>query len=692
MNAQTGFKMRQSDKKLVPFAGGFDTESSPWEAKPGRVRYAQNFEVSVNGGYADIRGYERFDGRTAPSAGTYSIIEVTITGEFSVGDTITQLVSGATAYVLAVVSTESPQYLVVTQVTGTFDGTNALQVSAVTEGTPATATVSSGAQTARLHAVYTNLAADRYRSSIAAVPGEGSILGVWMLNDVKYAFRNAVGSATAAMYKSTASGWSLVALGREIAFTSGGTYEIAEGDTITGATSAATAVITRVVLSSGSWASGDAAGYLVFATDTGTFQAENLNVGGNLNVATIAGDASAITLQPGGRYEFENSNFGGEANAKRMYGVDGVNFGFEFDGTVFVRIRTGMASDTPTHLCIHKLHLFFSFGSSVQHSAITAPYIWEVILGAGEIAAGDTVTGLKGEPGETTNATLGIYCANRIHMLYGTSVADWELVRYREEIGARFGTIQAAGSTMFVDQGGIKTIRVTQAYGNFAHDSLTQHIQTWVNEKRTLTACSCLCREKNQYRVFFSDDSALYVTLVKNKVIGVMPQVLGHTVTAMFSLEANDGTEVIMFGSDNGMIYQMEKGTSFDGDPYDGLLYIQYAHQNAMTTNKIYQSTTLEVEGSGYAEFNFTYELGYGSVDIAQPEGEAAALSLSYQLWDSGTWDVGTWDGQALTPTRYRTVGKAENISLIITRRSDEFEPLTFNGAVLRYLPGRDLR
>ena len=30
-----------------------------------------------------------------------------------------------------------------------------------------------------------------------------------------------------------------------------------------------------------------------------------------------------------------------------MYGVDGVNNGFEFDGTVFVKINTGMATDAP---------------------------------------------------------------------------------------------------------------------------------------------------------------------------------------------------------------------------------------------------------------------------------------------------------------------------------------------------------
>ncbi len=81
---------------------------------------------------------------------------------------------------------------------------------------------------------------------------------------------------------------------RTIAFTSGGTYQIIANDTVTGATSGATARVYYVDLSSGTWAGGDAAGTLYLDGQIGTFQAENLNVGGNTNVATIAGNSSAI--------------------------------------------------------------------------------------------------------------------------------------------------------------------------------------------------------------------------------------------------------------------------------------------------------------------------------------------------------------------------------------------------------------
>lgn len=63
-----------------------------------------------------------------------------------------------------------------------------------------------------------------------------------------------------------------------IPFSSGGTNEIAAGDLITGATSGAKATVSKVLLYSGTWAGGDAAGFFIIERDslTGTFGSENV--------------------------------------------------------------------------------------------------------------------------------------------------------------------------------------------------------------------------------------------------------------------------------------------------------------------------------------------------------------------------------------------------------------------------------
>lgn len=66
------------------------------------------------------------------------------------------------------------------------------------------------------------------------------------------------------------------ALRKVIEFTSGGTDEIKAGDKLHGNTSDATAVIQQVIIDSGTWAGGDAAGWLVLeaASLSGNFEGE----------------------------------------------------------------------------------------------------------------------------------------------------------------------------------------------------------------------------------------------------------------------------------------------------------------------------------------------------------------------------------------------------------------------------------
>jgi hypothetical protein len=81
---------------------------------------------------------------------------------------------------------------------------------------------------------------------------------------------------------------------KTVAYTSGGTDQILVGMIITGASSAASGLVTAITLTSGTWAGGTAAGVITLRGVRGTFQAENLNVTASSfsNCATIAADAA----------------------------------------------------------------------------------------------------------------------------------------------------------------------------------------------------------------------------------------------------------------------------------------------------------------------------------------------------------------------------------------------------------------
>jgi hypothetical protein len=673
----------QVKSRYLPFSGGFDDSTPPWGLPPGTLREAQNFEVGVNGAYNTIVGYERYDGQARPSDAQYGVFTVGDPHTIVVGDTVTGATSGETSICIAV----TDDNVIVTKISGAYetDG-ETLNGSGGGSAVATTAAIIDGAGTSLLHATYNNLAADEYRDDIDPVTGSGDLLGVKMLNDVKYVFRNNAGGTAAALFKSSGSGWAAVALGRELSFTSGGTYEIAEGNTITGATSGSTAVITRVMLESGTFAAGTAAGRLIFASQSAAFQAENLDVGGNLNVATIAADSTAITLLPDGRYEMVVHNFGGQSGTTRIYGCDGVNRGFEFDGTVFCPIDTGMDTDTPTHVIGHLNHLFFSFAGSAQHSGTGFPYQWTLLSGAAELALGDDITGFKRQPGVQAGGALTLFSRNSIHTLYGTSSSDWSLVAYREEIGGTAYSMQDVGFTLFLDDRGLTNLETVESFGNFKHSVFTNGVKTFLNQRRTSVQDSCIVREKNQYRIFFADKYALYITLDGRKITGIMPILLSHKVTCMCSQENSDGEEEIYFGSDDGHVYQMEKGTSFDGAAIEFYLLTHFNHLKQPNVIKSWTDCLMEVRGEGYGAFNFTYELGYASVDIPQPGIQAETVDFSSSIWDVFTWDEFIWDGKTLSPSHTELEGDAENISVIIRGSSDEYVPMKFSGALLSYI------
>lgn len=670
--------------------GGLNLVTPPLRMPDGMCRDALNFEVDIDGGYRRVAGYERYDGRTQPSTAVYAILSCTFSGSVASGDTITGATSGATGVVIA----SGADYIAFTKASGTFEDGEDIEVSGTPVATSVGSAITGGAPTALLNAQYLNLAADKYRADIGAVPGSGSILGVHRYSDNSkvYAFRNNAGGTAAEMYVESASGWTKVALGKELAFTSGGTTEIEDGDTITGATSGATAVVARVVLEAGSWAAGTAVGRFIFASQTGTFQAEDINVGASTNLATIAGNSSDITLAADGRYECINHNFGGLAGSQKMYGASGVHRAFEFDGTTFVPLRTGMVDDTPDHIIAHNNHLFLSFDGSLQHSGVGSPYQFTVISGAGELAMGDTITGMLPMVGSQNTASLIVMTANKTSVLYGTSSDDWNLVTYSFEAGGFPYTMQNIGAGYVLDALGVKQIVATDAFGNFANAQITRNVRPFIESRVTRSVASCIVRLRSQYRVVFNDRYALHITFDNNKVVGIMPIQYAHSLTCMSSFESNNGEEFIFAGDTDGYVYRMDSGTSFDGEDIIAYLNLSFSFMKNPRLKKRYRKAVYEVTGANYAEMSATYELGYGTSEIDQGVSSDISTPFGGVFWDNFVWDSFFWDGRTLLPAEQDLTGAAENISLILRSTSDAFRPFTVNSVIVHYTPRRQLR
>lgn len=682
----------RTDPSIITLRGGWDQVTPSLALPPGVLRDVENFEVHHTGlGYTRIGGYERFDGRPRPSDAVATLIQVTaFTNVPAAGDTLTGATSGATAVVIFVNTND--RYLVVTKTTGAFSSNEEVRVGATVIGQTTALTVT---PTAKELATYRNLAADEYRRDIQGVPGSGPVRGVAGLvvngADQVFAFRDNAAGTAVEVYKATSTGWTQVTLFKEISFTAGSPSAPAEGATLV--QGAVSATVKRVVHETGSWAAGNAAGRFIITTPAGgSFTSGTASIGGT--TVTLSGAESQITLQPGGRFQFITENFTGAAETRRLYGCDGVNRAFEFDGEILVPIRTGAIIDQPKHIAGHRNHLMLSILHSVLHSAAGAPYKFNGAEGGGEIATGDLVTNLVGLPGNQNVAALAIFGVRSTTILYGNQKSDFVAIPYKEAIGAYDYTAQSFTNVYIFHDLGLIDFTQTLAFGNFLTNTLTTAIQPYVLQKRSKVAYSVTARSKNQYRLFFTDGSGLYATVLNGRFLGATRVVFPHPVFCAWEGVQNDGEVASYFGSAlDGMVYQLDKGSSFDGEPIQAWMELAWYYGRNPRRRKRWRRLGLHIEGKEYAEFQFGYQLGYARPAIpSQPVRTYTSALANPPYWDGFTWDNFYWDGSILVPNEIPLFGTAENIQFRLEQNTDENSPFTVSTLLLTSSDRREVR
>ena len=772
-------------------AGGLDVVSPALILAPGALIGASNYEPDLGGGYKRMFGIERLDGHTAPSKANYYLMSVALSGAVIAGNTVTGVTSGATAVVLQVNGTTE---LAVCVTSGTFVA-ETLTVSAVNVGTVSTVGKNSAATPVQ-HAWYASLAANYYRTMIAAVPGSGPIRGVWYYGGHPCVFRDNVGATALGMYKATASGWSQITFGRQLQFsarkgtvtitiaapgvvsftahaavagtgvafsttgalptgiTAGTVYyvlapgantftiaatpggaaitttgsqsgthtatfvgaTISDGDTVTGATSGAYAVVARSLLRFGAWTS-DPIGSLVFDTVTaGPFTVgEALLVGGAVTVQPTVAD-TAITLAPGGRHQFVNYNFSGGVTTQRMFFTDGKNPLCEFDGTRVVPIYTGSTPDTPTFLTAWKNMLVTSIGTNVLGSSIGQPYYYDTALGSAFAEAlGGVCTGLKPQIGTATAGTLTIFAQGpdggyMTYNLYGTSVLDFNLVTQSPESGAVPYSAQNIGFAYYLDTKGVQQVNTSQVFGGFIMAAITRAVQPIIDAARGKLTASCVVKRSNQYRIFFNDGTGLLIFMQPKNAASVGGTVLlGDEVGAIMSFDhtgmgsgwylntvesvtSSTGVERIFGGGSDGFVYELDVGTSLDGNPFPSALILPFNSSKTARNIKHYKRAVLQVKCQGTANVSIGYDLDYASKNTEPGVFVAGALPGQGGIWDAFTWDSFTWDLPAISQIEIDTPGDATNIAFAIYGKTDQDLPYTIQNIVSQYVVRRQAR
>lgn len=683
-------KMPQVESGYFALGGGLDLVTPALTLPPGRVIEAENYEPEINGGYRRINGYERFDGHDSPSElAEYLILPVSIASTPVLGATVTGETSGTTAILLEV---DSDGYFVVCRASSEFESDEELSVGGTVVATM------TGSETTSTDpeedAYYLSLATDEYRNDIGPVPGSGAVRGVFELNDVVYALRDSVDGTQGYMYRANEDGWELVDFGYELKF-SGGLSEVFPGQTLTNSPGTASALIAKVTVREGDWGSSEnpAAGTIFFTAVTNQFISGNqLRVDGSL-VATAASNSARITRLPGGTVRLVKYNFGGDINTRYVYGCDGVNKAFEFDGVNYWPISTSMTEDKPSHIAGHKNYLFLSFRGSLQFSSAGEPFRWTPVFGSGEIATGDDITGIKPVAGSSTESALSIFTRNRLQTLYGSSAQDFSLQHTSSDIGFAPDTIQAIGNGVLgLTARGVQSLQTVQQFGNFAYTSLSHLITPFVNERRGTECASTVLQNKSQYRLYFSDGSALVFGFTGDGVSAILPLNYQRQVTCMWtSTWESTKQERTFFGSTDGYVFEDHMGSTFDGVAIESWLRLPFSNFKSPQLRKRYRRAVLEATCDGFSRVNMSYDMGYGNPDIEPPPINFGTVMSRGEggYWDNFVWDSFNWDTQTVLSPSIALEGTEKNCSLLFYTDRAWDGPHTLQGVTIMYTPRR---
>jgi hypothetical protein len=302
------------------------------------------------------------------------------------------------------------------------------------------------------------------------------------------------------------------------------------------------------------------------------------------------------------------------------------------------------------------------------------------------------ITNLIVLPGDQSSGALGVYTRRDTSVLYGTSEANFALSTFNTGTGAVPYTAQNMDQAYVLDDRGVISLGTTLNFGNFLPASLTMNLRPFLEQRINLASASSLSRVKGQYRVFFSDGTGIYMTMVNGKLLGSMPVEFLDPVLCCDEGEDASGNAISFFGSDNGFVYQLDRGTSFDGDPIAASVNLVYDSMKSPRILKRFRRASVELAGNYYAEIQFGYDLGYRRSEIPQPLDATYETDLRSSYWDSMIWDNFVWDGSDVTPSEIEVSGTAENIAIRVSCASDLFEPFTVNTIIVHYTMRRGLR
>ena len=624
----------------VEFKGGLVTNISPLQQginMPGSAITLKNFEPSIVGGYRRILGFSKFAAAKIPPYGLAVVDGASQTGTtLTVARTHTTPVAGDTFTVTGITGTYT--------ITGlAFDAGNNR-----TTLTLSTSLASSPANGAALTFVTYDTA---YRTQGMEVFGDDVIVALnsdiykTSGGDVAFTKVNVPSYGTVLVKHASQTGGSLTVDGVTSTPQAGDMFTIAGVDKV------------YTLTADGDVSGGSTNATLAISPDLVSSPADNA-------VVTFI----SLNREGAGRTRFSEYNFSG---TRKVAIVDGANPPALYDGTTFTEL-TAAPSDaiSATHVSNFKKHIFYGKADVITFTAPSLDTDFTSGSGGGSFRVGGSVTGLI-----PFRETLVVFTDRTIQQISGSAVGGsdaFTLKPISEDIGCIDGdTIQEiGGDIMFLTADGLRLLGATDRIGDFGLGIVSKSIQSTLGDfiQSASLFTSLTVRAKSQYRLFaFNPDQ---VGAAAKGVIATQFAPEGGEAFAFAEIRGMEvfsasskmvgSNEVIVFSGNNGLIYQMEDGNSFDGSDISAEYLSPYLPINDPRVRKTIYKANLFTDPQGAVNFTFNLKFDFDELNSVQP----AAITFSNESAQIAFFGVNTF-------AKYATTGSGSSGATSITVASN---------------------
>tara|TARA_R100001463_G_scaffold31243_1_gene70686 strand:+ start:4595 stop:6778 length:2184 start_codon:yes stop_codon:yes gene_type:complete len=712
----------------IEFRGGLITNMSPLQQginQPGSARILRNYEPSVEGGYRRIEGYDKYDSNIIPPYGApvvhgdsqsgTTLIVANIRKSPEAGDVFSLsggAVNGASQTGTSLIA---DGFDVAPSANDTFTiagDTTVYTVSAATalSGTESTLTISPAitvapADNAVLSFRYTisagavtfndttNRATLTIDQTMVVNPSNGDSL-TFISTTSKYLalgcgvfLDSVIVAKNESVYETTGSGYSLINI------PSYGTV-LVNGASQSGSSLVVDGLDATPQIGDIFKIAGVDLIYTLTATPTVTSGGATLAIDPALDSSPA--DNAAITFlstsrETAGKTRFSRYNYTG---TEKIAIVDGTNVPALYDRNIFTALNDAPSDVDGAEFVVNfKNQLFFGKNNLLT---FTAPYTdndFTAAAGSGTISVGADITGLV-----VFRQQLIIFTESSIFQLTGNTISDFQLQPITRDIGCvDEDTIQeVGGDVMFLGPDGLRLLSGTDRIGDFGLAVVSKPIQKETTEFITTNTSftSVVIREKSQYRLL-----GYNTNITQENAQGILgTQMAGQGGEGMAWAELRgirayvadsrfyQNTETIVFANDDGYLYQMENGNSFDGNNILTTFATPFMPINDPRVRKTFYKMFLYTDPQGSVSFETSLKLDFDQKNSVQP----TQISFNNTTGQVAFYGQATFGSTAVFSSKLQTlfetqlIGSGFVVSLQYTSDSTD-PPFSLDAITLEY-------